>query len=1072
MSSSRMTFILDARDNLSRVFDRAGNSAGRLEKNLIKLGAVGQLGGGPMAASFVAGAGALVGAFASAGLAAGAFGAAVQPQVKLMTDNAAAAKKLADAQETAARKKQVAAALEAKGSDLTKKAQTAYTSARMAAVDAEKAYARQTKGMPKATADAALSLAKLKSAHEKWSASLAKDTMPIFTKGLDAARKALPLLTPLVKTTAQALSDFMDGLDGSGMKGFIARINDVAKKTLPDLLSTGRNVFVGLGGIIGAFLPTSDKLTGGLEKGSAAFAKWGQGLGDSAGFKRFMDIAGEGSGSLAALAVAALDLYDAMRPISQAMVAAAEGAAKFIRWLPPDTLAYIGGSLLTIKLATLGIGAAISVLSAGPIGIAAAAIVILGAAFITAWQKSQTFREITTTAFAGVAQMALSQVRLILLGLRSFSDTAITTASGVASTLASAFGWMPEIGPKLKTAAASVEKYRTDTSAYFDDAIGKVDAYSAQVDKMPQNIRIKGDITSLQGKIAEAKAKLKDPSLTAPERTKLKADITDWNAQIVEAKAKLAGTPKQYKAKLFAQIDSWNSQIEAAKRKLASTPPSRQAKLLADIRDLQSKVGSARGQLNSLNGKTATTYIRTVYQKVDSSASKTFRRTGGPAPRFAGGGMPGGMLSGPGTGTSDSIPMWWASNGEYVVNARSTAKYKALIEAINSDSVGSSGGMGGAGMDVAKGLVRGMDASAGGVEGAARRMAGAVVLGIKGELQIASPSKRTTALAKDVGAGLIKGLTGSKAKIASTSKDLAKDIWAAFTGSKDNRLVAYVNRQTKTLTSLAGKRDSIAATIKRAKEFAETTRVGAKQSASLGGMFEGEEQVTASGINSKLQQRLAKMKTFTSYIYTLKKRGLNKTMLREILTMGPEEGYAYASALAGANSKLFKEINSTQYKINDQADTLGRAGADALYDSGKNAGKGFLKGLSSQQDAIEKQMLKIAKGMQAAIKKALGIKSPSTVMAEVGRYSTEGLAVGLVDRMPVLDRALSAVSGRVAATSPVMGRPAVAVGGGGGDFVVNVTIGNAMDPVAVAREFERVLLKYGRAQGTTVRIAR
>ena len=227
MASSHMTFILEGRDQLSRVMDQAGNASDRLARKLLKLGAVGA--GPALGASITAMTGAAVAGFASAGIAAGAFGAAVKPQIKLMADNAAAAKKLADAQETAARKKQVADELAAKGSDLAEKAQKAYTSSRLAAADAEKAYQRQTKDLPKETAAAALSQAKLTSAYEKWSASLAKDTMPIFTRGLDGARKLLPLLTPLVKTTAHAVSDFMDDLDGDGLKGFLDRVDKAAK---------------------------------------------------------------------------------------------------------------------------------------------------------------------------------------------------------------------------------------------------------------------------------------------------------------------------------------------------------------------------------------------------------------------------------------------------------------------------------------------------------------------------------------------------------------------------------------------------------------------------------------------------------------------------------------------------------------------------------------------------------------------------------------------------------------------------------------------------------------------------
>jgi len=43
----------------------------------------------------------------------------------------------------------------------------------------------------------------------------------------------------------------------------------------------------------------------------------------------------------------------------------------------------------------------------------------------------------------------------------------------------------------------------------------------------------------------------------------------------------------------------------------------------------------------------------------------------------------GGAISGPGTGTSDSILMW-GSNGEFMVNAAATAKHRPLLEAINS----------------------------------------------------------------------------------------------------------------------------------------------------------------------------------------------------------------------------------------------------------------------------------------------------------------------------------------------------------------------------------------------------
>lgn len=64
-----------------------------------------------------------------------------------------------------------------------------------------------------------------------------------------------------------------------------------------------------------------------------------------------------------------------------------------------------------------------------------------------------------------------------------------------------------------------------------------------------------------------------------------------------------------------------------------------------------------------------------IFQSVASSAMFS---TGGPVGHFA----DGGAISGAGTGTSDSIPAM-LSNGEFVINAASTQKYRGLLESIN-----------------------------------------------------------------------------------------------------------------------------------------------------------------------------------------------------------------------------------------------------------------------------------------------------------------------------------------------------------------------------------------------------
>ncbi|MFI6103157.1 hypothetical protein [Streptomyces sp. NPDC051310] len=534
--------------------------------------------------------------------------------------------------------------------------------------------------------------------------------------------------------------------------------------------------------------------------------------------------------------------------------------------------------------------------------------------------------------------------------------------------------------------------------------------------------------------------------------------------------AQILATPNKT-AMLRGDLTDLKAKLADAKGRLKTVPDSNKARVRAEISDLETKIRIAQAKLASVDGKTATTYINTVY----SSANRT-KIVNGVATRAQGGIVrraPGGPVRGPGTSTSDSIPAL-LSNGEYVIRAASVRRYgERFMDALNEGRLGAGlgGGMSGAGAAAGAGLAAGLRGSAGQVDLAARVMAAAVSSGVRAELEIASPSKKMQAIAKDIGAGLITGLTGTRAQISATAKDLAKDIAAAFRGQRttlDDRLIASVNRTNAKLQGLAAQRDAITAKIKQAGEFATGLITSARQSAGLSNLGMSDEDVTLGGITSGLGQKLARIQQFTRYIQILAKRGLNKGLLQQILNMGPESGYAYASALAGAGTSALRQVNSLQGQLDDATQAMGRAGADAMYDTGKQAGRGYLDGLMSQRAAIEKAMLDLAKSMQRAIKKALGIKSPSRVMAELGRYSTQGLAVGMAEGLPALDRTAAAVASRMA---PRLGRVSpgrVATVAAAQPVRVSIDIHGALDPVAVGREVQKVLLNLKRTQGVNV----
>ncbi|MFF3891399.1 hypothetical protein [Streptomyces sp. NPDC001914] len=510
-------------------------------------------------------------------------------------------------------------------------------------------------------------------------------------------------------------------------------------------------------------------------------------------------------------------------------------------------------------------------------------------------------------------------------------------------------------------------------------------------------------------------------------------------------------------------------------------------------------IGAVKSARDGLKNKTITiTTVRATYFTTSGRPGQTVAAAhrpdlarGGPVRGYAGGGplqfFPnGGLISGPGSGTSDSILAMFASgamagvsNTEFVVKSASVSKYGIpLLTALNDGRLEqflagrglAGGGTSGAGTQAGRGLAQGLIGSKGTVGDAARAMASAVETGIRDELEIRSPSKKTKALMADVGKGMILGLTGSQAKIKSTSKDLAMDIWKAFSGTKDNRLVAMVNRETAKLLSAAKKRDALQKKIAEAKAFASDITKNAREGAGLSSLGMEPDKVTAGGIKAGLAGKLSQLKQFTRYIDILGKKGLSKSLLRQILQMGPEAGYAYASALVGADKNTFKSINSMQGQLDKSTTKLGKLGADRLYDSGKNASKGFLKGLESQEKELQKTMIRIAKAMQHALREALGIKSPATKMKPDGINTARGIAVGVLAGLPHIDRAMNVVAGRMAGRATVPAGKAAAAGSGGLVYNISFVIEQAMDPVAVGREVQRILLQFGRAQGATVRL--
>ncbi|MFD8640782.1 hypothetical protein ACFV14_10780 [Streptomyces zaomyceticus] len=519
-------------------------------------------------------------------------------------------------------------------------------------------------------------------------------------------------------------------------------------------------------------------------------------------------------------------------------------------------------------------------------------------------------------------------------------------------------------------------------------------------------------------------------------------------------------------ARLKGNIDDLQAKLNTAKKQLSSVPDARKAQVKANIAQLETQIERARAKLNAIDGKTAVTYVSTVYSS-DRVVSPDGHNGPGGIPKYASG--------------TDSAAAGWAlvgeegpelvrmRGGEQVFDHRTSMRMAAPL--------GSAAGAG---------LIQGLATSTAGIEAASRDMAAAVIAGVRAELQISSPSKKMIALAKDTGRGMIVGLTGTKAQIKATAVDLVKDIWAAWAGTKsttDSALVKMINRDHARLQKLAGQRDTLRARIADAQKFRADVRSQAQGASGLSSLGLEAKQVNAGTIKQGLGQKLAKLRQFAKWIAVLSKRGINRNLLRQVIAMGPEEGYAYASALVGMSTADLKSVNSLQSQIDKESDTLGKNSADALYDAGKNAGKGFLTGLQSQEKAVVDQMYKLAKEMERAIKKALKINSPSKVGHGIGENFGDSIGGGTLASLPRVGRAVDAVGTRMAGLQPIAGRSAAVLAAPIPGLGAHLTASNGgvtqithhntfhidggLDPIRVGHEVQKVLLRLKRTNGTS-----
>ncbi|MBC2369378.1 phage tail tape measure protein [Listeria booriae] len=220
-----------------------------------------------------------------------------------------------------------------------------------------------------------------------------------------------------------------------------------------------------------------------------------------------------------------------------------------------------------------------------------------------------------------------------------------------------------------------------------------------------------------------------------------------------------------------------------------------------------------------------------------------------------------------------------------------------------------------------------------------------------------------------------------------------------------NAAKRFAENEYKKLQTLIKQRDTLIQKIKngneKLKELQQQSNDYAKGITDSAKSYTSITSLDKDGFDTKYMQqgmteRLKNLNEFNANLEKLKKMGVNKTTLSDIMEAGVEGGASYAKALAGSDKKTIQSLNSLQSQINTASSRLGNNSANYMYKAGIDSAKGLVKGLESQQKALESASKKMANTIVNTTKKTLKIKSPSQRFRdEVGKMIPSGLITGV-----------------------------------------------------------------------------
>lgn len=434
--------------------------------------------------------------------------------------------------------------------------------------------------------------------------------------------------------------------------------------------------------------------------------------------------------------------------------------------------------------------------------------------------------------------------------------------------------------------------------------------------------------------------------------------------------------------------------------------------------------------LDALNGKVSTVRIQTFNEvfSVPGANQGPRKATGGP-------------IHGPGTGTSDDVPIM-ASNGEWITPTAAAAvpANRRALEFMQAGGVipgFAAGGEIGATEQAVATWARKLAAlqkrvvdvhGIAGVRNATWKTAGTAAQISAAQAQLANYQNHLADLKKDQFALDLNYKYGGQNPADNTSSLISQ--LTQMSQDTDHYMPKYLNqfraaavsgtvamakleKQSTAAADAVSKASDKLGNLKSSSESMVSSITQALQSRVSDAFTEGTSKevwkkqgnltwaqtvttgggVTASGVASFYASQAAGVAAFASKLKQLAARGVNPSLLAEIAGLGVVQGTQMADALLSASTSQIKSINSSYASIGSSALAAGNTVADANY-------KALIDSAQKQLDAANKNAATITAAINAQADKLATIIASAlgtTIPKHAGGGTVGGFGTGKSD---------------------------------------------------------------------------